>query len=185
MNSIPQTRKAQLNDFDSIASLILEASGCVFIDILQSDDLYKITALLKYFYDKEDNKFSYQNFIVYEADGTILACLNLYHSQKEIFYNNNMSKLLNDDYHIKYTFPIEATINSYYIDTIGVAAKARHQGIATKMISEVISQDNQNVSLIADSDKPQVVKLYQKIGFEIIHKEEMFGRIFYTMLYRK
>lgn len=174
-------RKANVEDFDQIYPLIMSASKLVFVDALQSDDENELRLLVKQYFYAKNNKFSYENTIVYVIDNLVVGCLVSYESDLENVYNLNMENILNNGY--KYC--IESLPNTMYLDTIAVDDNYQGKGIAKTLIEYLIESTKLDVSLIAESYKTNVIAYYKKLGFEVISEDVMFGEKITSMLYKK
>jgi ribosomal protein S18 acetylase RimI-like enzyme len=110
-------------------------------------------------------------FNIAEEDSVLFAEINGELVGMAGWYRNNSEKL-------KHT----ATINSIY-----VKPEYRRKGIASELINEVISELSVKEEIIrldlnVNTQNERAVKLYQKLGFEIVgtlHKEVFVDEIYY------
>lgn len=75
-----------------------------------------------------------------------------------------------------------------YVAELGISRKCRGKGIGSKVISKVISWADKNnfkkVKLDADFRNKGAKKLYEKLGFKVYNKKEIFKRGMYNLEYR-
>ncbi|MDR1782233.1 MAG: GNAT family N-acetyltransferase [Bacilli bacterium] len=174
-------RKACLEDFEAIKPLILSAANCVFEDALATKDTNKINDLLYLFYTNKNTKFCYKNIVVYTKDNVPIGCIIYYDSNVEEKLNNQMNKLINNDYH----FNIESLPNTVYLDTLATNQAYTKQGIGSKLLNYCIDNSDKSLSLLVDVNKEKAKHLYERLGFEVVKTLNIFNETFYQMIYKK
>lgn len=174
-------RKAELQDSEKVAQLILMASFLVFEDMLKTNDYNKIIKFVMNLYDNIDNKYSMNNIIVYTIDDEVAGCLVYYKSKDEAILNKNMQKILNSDY----SFSFESIPNTVYLDSIAVFDNFQGQGIARELIEYLKDNSDSDLSLLVETYKKKVQSFYERLGFEFINKVEIFNGELNSMIYKQ
>lgn len=174
-------RKARLEDKEKVAQLILSASFLVFEDVLKTNDYDKLYEFVMSLFDNIDNKYAINNTIVYTIDDEVAGCLVYYKNSDEAKLNDNMNKILNDNY----PFSIESIPNTIYLDSIAVFDKFQGKGIARKLIEYMMNNFDSDLSLLVETYKENVQAYYQRLGFEVIKKVEMFNGELNLMIYKQ
>lgn len=165
-------RKARLEDREKIAQLILMASSLVFEDILKTTDYDKINEFVMSLYDNSiENKFSMDNIIVYTVDNEVAGCLVYYFHSDEDKLNENMNMIIDGNYQFK----IESIPNTIYLDSIAVFDDYQGKGIARKLIEHMINNFDNEISLLVETYKENVQSFYERLGFNVVGKVELFN----------
>ena len=77
----------------------------------------------------------------------------------------------------------------YYLDTLAVVPEYRHRGIGRALLEDGIrlgkSKGFDLITLVVDSDMPDLVRLYESVGFRSHDHRRIFGVDFLRMSYRK
>ena len=65
----------------------------------------------------------------------------------------------------------ETQAGEYYIDSLAVDTRYRHQGLATLLLRKLIDQKGrkQPVGLLVDKGNPSAERLYRSLGFEYVN----------------
>lgn len=174
-------RKAMIQDQEDVADLVLMASALVFKDILETDDYQTQKDFLMSLYERDDTKYSMNNILVYTINEEVAGCLVYYASEDETLLNNNLNNLLTDGYNFKE----EAAPNSIYLDSLAVFNKYQGQGISRKLLEYAINNFESDLSLLVETYKEHVQSYYERMGFEVIKKVEMFNGELNLMIYKR
>ena len=173
--------KARPEDKERVCELGLMASSCLYGDALKSADLNVQKDLLMKYYDMPMTKASREFTIVYLHEGKVVGCLVYYDGALEKELIANMEKVLDNDY----KFSIEALDNTIYLDSIAVDANYRGLGIASKLINYAIERSDKDLSLLVETYKEDVRNYYERLGFKVVKRVEMFNSELDAMLYKK
>lgn len=173
-------RKATRADFAQVCPLILAASAIVFKDALKTNDTTLLKKQYQIYYLSPSTKFSYLNTVVYEIAGKIVGAISGYDSALEEQYNTAMRQLLLFGEH---HFVKEALPNTFYLDSCGVDPDYRKQGIASALITYMITSEKQDLSLLVETTKPKAEALYQSLGFKNKGQVKAFGVTLHKMIY--
>ena len=112
---------------------------------------------------RTDVYFSYQNIILAKIGLDIIGCILSFRGIDEEKYATNSE-------HDSSLMVRESSDDEIYIDSLAVDERYRGQGIAKKLIFEVIeyakSIGYRKVGLLADLSQPHLGELYRKLGFQ-------------------
>ena len=133
----------------------------------------------------EGTQYSYHNVFVAEVGGKVVGALvgydgaNLYPLREGTFsviarYKSEMPNVADE------TQPGE-----FYIDTLAVDPEFRNRGIGTTLLKYIVQwageQGFPEVGLIVDSENPQAMELYKRVGFEVCGTKNFFGHNMWHM----
>jgi ribosomal protein S18 acetylase RimI-like enzyme len=173
-------RKATYEDSDLIAAHLLMAMEDIVFKFLGVRDNNKAREFMKYFVEKENNQYSYQNCWVAETDKEIVAAVNLYDGAKLIELRQPVVEHIRSQYNPDFKPEDETGPGEYYIDTLGVSLYQRGKGIGSKMlqflINEFVSKQGKTLGLLVDEENPDAKRLYLKLGFNSAGKKILFGK---------
>jgi len=166
-------RKAVKTDAPFIAPLIMEAMNheCCQYFAGPHHTLEDFRKMMVELIEQEESQYSYHNSIVAVND------LNQHVVGVIVGYNGSDLHRLRKAFidAAKKHFDMdhsgmadEAAGDEFYIDSIAVAAEARHQGIASALLHSVIGQQagKRPVGLLVDVDNPKAELLYLRLGFK-------------------
>lgn len=170
-------RQANEKDIDKVCDLILMASSVLFADITKSEDLAVQKDLLKKFYMMPDNKFYYENILVYLHEDELAGCVVFYETSKEVLYNENMGKISNG-----YTFELEGIPGTIYIDSLAVKEEYQGLGISKKLFNYIFKHYKQDLSLLVEQHKETTKAYYERLGFENQGLKILFNAPLYEMI---
>jgi ribosomal protein S18 acetylase RimI-like enzyme len=135
---------------------------------------------MKYFVEKENNQYSYQNCWVAETDKEIVAAVNLYDGARLIELRQPVVEYIRNLHNNDFKPEDETGPGEYYIDTLGVSLYQRGKGIGSKMlqflINEFVSKQGKTLGLLVDEENPDAKRLYLKLGFNSAGKKILFGK---------
>lgn len=179
-------RAATVNDCPKIAQLFSIATDGVANYIwstLQAD--YPGLSLIEIGtkrYAQEQTDFSYQNCVVVEYDGSVIAMIvNFSLKASESEYERNSEFAASSEISVSepnvltpyYTLKLKAP-STWYIGGLAVCPKFRCQGIGTQLLSiarlKAQEQGFQELSLLAFEQNERAVKLYKRNGFKVIER---------------
>ncbi len=161
-------RKATKDDIKVLEGL-QEFIESLEIDILKNYSLVKIQDILKFVFMSENDRFSYNNCIVYEKDGNIKGFSFSYHYNKvekmKNFWFNEVVKKFNlkqDDIIFDYNEVLE---KEFYLDTLYVFSEYRGEGVGNKLLTSFVNSNNTLLSLNVAQSNIRARKLYESYGF--------------------
>lgn len=138
-------------------------------------------ALIEHFFTQENNRFSYQNIIIYKKENQIAGAL--------CFYDGEKSKELDMPLNLEFKKLGKKTLikeceDEMYIDSVVVDEKFRGQKIATKLIFfayEKAKEKGKKLSLIVENKNEKAKKLYENLGFKFIKTKKFYGHLYEYM----
>lgn len=81
----------------------------------------------------------------------------------------------------------ETDPGEYYLDSLAVLPECRHRGIGQALLLDGIqlgtSRGYRQIALVADSEYPHLIRLYESIGFVPADHRLAFGVDFQRMVY--
>lgn len=133
-----------------------------------------MTALVR----RDDSQYSYRNAMVALDDTTsdnkpvVAGVIVGYdgadlHRLREAFLQA-AKEFLDQDFR---GMDDETQAGEYYIDSLAVDTRYRHQGLATLLLRKLIDQKGrkQPVGLLVDKGNPSAERLYRSLGFEYVN----------------
>lgn len=171
---------ASIEQAESIASLIMMAMNHECCQNFAGphhtlEDFHRMmTALVR----RDDSQYSYRNAMVALDDTTsdnkpvVAGVIVGYdgadlHRLREAFLQT-AKEFLDQDFR---GMDDETQAGEYYIDSLAVDTRYRHQGLATLLLRKLIDQKGrkQPVGLLVDKGNPSAERLYRSLGFEYVN----------------
>lgn len=174
-------RNATPGDAKAFGELLLMSSSFLVSLFGGSDN----SALVNIF-RRRKNLFSYEHAKIAEIDGRIAGMLLSYgyrtKSTQEVATGFHLCLEMGFDIVSKLTFFIRSgrlmdfvVEGDYYISNIAVFPEFRGRGIASKLIAEgeleAKSEDARRLVLDTETDHEDAIRLYGKLGFEVVKKD--------------
>ena len=136
---------------------------------------------------REDLLYSYKNCRIAEEDGVVAGSLLSYPGDGyEELRRKTYTELWPDYARKVVTYPLETDPGEYYLDTLAVIPEYRRRGIGSALLRDGIEKGvaagYRTISLVADSDMPHLIRLYESIGFRKAEHRRMFGVDFLRMI---
>ena len=137
---------------------------------------------------REDLLYSYRYTRVAEMDGTLVGSLLSYPGEiYRVMRHKTFSELWPDLAQMDAESEMETGPGEYYLDTLAVVPSCRHRGIGKALLVDGIQKGESlgydRIALVADSDMPPLVRLYESIGFVPADHRHAFGVDFQRMIY--
>lgn len=176
MNIIP----ASAEQAESIASLIMMAMNheCCQNFAGPQHTLEDFHRMMTTLVRREDSQYSYRNAWVALDDNTsddqpIVAGVIVGYDGADLrrlreAFLQAAKKYLDQDFS---GMDDETQAGEYYIDSLAVDTRYRHQGLATLLLRKLIDQKGrkQPVGLLVDKGNPSAEHLYRSLGFEYVN----------------
>ena len=179
-------RPAQLTDTEDAAPLLIEANGDISKRLTGETDWEKVELALRELFQKEDNRHSYRYTYVAELDGKVAGIMGIYPGDDEPEFDNNLREWLAQKGALYLEIDAEAAPRELYINTICVKPEFRNKGIATQLFSyaeELAKQTNfTKLSLNVEIEKEPAIRLYKRLGYEIVSPWTIIGEPFHHMV---
>ena len=79
----------------------------------------------------------------------------------------------------------ETEPGEFYLDSLAVFPKFRHQGIGTQLIlamsNKAFNEGHQRVGLLVDIGNPNAERLYTSLGFQRVNQKQLFSHQMWHM----
>lgn len=182
-------RDARPDDTPFLAKCIM--AGMHFYDfetdIPEDSDIYERLIECE---QRDDLLYSYRHTRVAEMDGTPVGSLLSYPGE---IYRNLRHKTFNELWPDLAQMDAESEMETgpgeYYLDSLAVLPSCRYHGIGKALLLDGIRKGEElgydRIALVADSDMPHLVRLYESIGFVPADHRHAFGVDFQRMIYKK
>lgn len=158
-------RQAKSNEFEQVYPLLMMASASVINTFsTQEDQVYQI---MKQFYC-ENTKFNFKNIFVFEKEEKIVAAMVLFNSIYETEYSKKQKEIIKLKYDLDIEIENEGDNKNFYLDSLAVCESAQKQGIASQMLLFAKEYTKNNLTLLVENSKPQLIKYYAKYGFKVV-----------------
>lgn len=172
-------RKANLEDSQAIATLLMQATGEVIYKFIGVEHYEKARDFLLHFIRMEDNQYSYQNCYVATEDEVIIAACLVYDGAKLEELRKPVLEYIHRHFDANLQIADETQAGEFYIDSLGVAKTQQGKGLGSKLlrflIDERLYKQGQTLGLLVDKTNLRAKKLYLKMGFEPIGEKELIG----------
>lgn len=180
-------REAVPADAHQIAGLIILAMDDLAAKFAGESDPFKAIPLFEHFAALPANQYSYENILVYEAEGVVCGMISAYDGAKLEILRAPFLAYLKKTYGFDAVPEAETEAGEYYIDCISVAEGKQGQGIGKKLIQtlmeRIIPVKHDTLGLLVSLNNPQAEKLYSKLGFKVISQRHFMGGDYNHMQY--
>ncbi|MBQ0768040.1 MAG: GNAT family N-acetyltransferase [Bizionia sp.] len=170
-------RKATKKDSDAIAALLLLAMEDIAYKLVTENNYDKAKRFLKYFIEKENNQYSYENCTVAESENSIIAAVNIYDGGQLETLRAPVIKYIKTFYNSELHIENETQNGEFYIDSLGVCETKQGLGIGSKiikhLIQEYVVERKETLGLLVDKTNPNAKKLYLKLGFKTVGEKTL------------
>ena len=126
----------------------------------------------------DDSQYSYRNTLVaMTADGQLAGICVGYDGKDLRQLRRAFIEAAREAFGQDFSQMLEETgPGEYYIDSLAVDERYRHQGIASALLQAAIAQygKSQPVGLLVDAGNPKAERLYTSCGFHFIEAKNMY-----------
>lgn len=181
-------RDGRPSDAPFLAECIMVGMHMYDFEETRGDDLTDILERLTACEERTDTLYTHARTRVAEIDGTPVGALlsypgELYKELKEKtfreFWPAFFQQFSGDD--------PETDPGEYYLDSLAVLPAFRRQGIGKALLEDGIrrgiAEGFTRIALVADSEMPHLVSLYESLGFVPEEHRHAFGTDFVRMVY--
>ena len=139
---------------------------------------------------REDLLYSYARTRIAEVDGSVAGSLlsypgDIYREMRK----KTFRELWPDFFKMDRSSEQEADPGEYYLDSLAVRPEFRGRGIGRALLDDGIRKGfalgYDRITLVADSDMPHLIRLYESIGFRKADIRHVFGVEFQRMVYKE
>jgi ribosomal protein S18 acetylase RimI-like enzyme len=179
-------RQAQPADAEQAAPLIIDAIGDIAKRMTGETEWDKVEQELCVLFKREDNRHSHIYTYVAELDEKVAGIMVLYAGADAPKLDQNLSEWLTKKGATNSEVDAESLVDELYIDTICIDPSFRGKGIGTKLFEyaeEVAKQNNSaKLSLNVEIEKEPAIRLYKRLGYEIVSPWTIIGEPFHHMV---
>lgn len=172
-------RQALLSDAAAIATSLMLPLEKILYKFMGKKDYEEAYQLLLYFVKRENNQYSYQNCIVAEHEGNVVAALNYYDGGKLIVLRQPVLDYVRGHYNPDFNPEDETQPGEYYIDSLGVNTIVQGKGIGSQLLQFLIDRyvvgQQETIGLLVDDKNPDAKRLYLKLGFKSAGRKTLLG----------
>ncbi len=173
-------REATIKDSELIATYLLLAMEDIVYKFIGKKDKKATINLLQHFVKAEQNQYSFQNCLVAEYSGKIIAAINFYDGANFIQLREPFLQYIKTNFNKDFNPEIETQAGEYYIDTLGVDQSWQGKGIGSKLlkflIEKYVVQAGKTLGLLVEEENPNAKRLYLKLGFKSVGKQILVGK---------
>ena len=175
-------RQANIKDAPIIAQVIGMGFGDdLLLQYCGSNGLAIMEALAK----MEDSQYSYHHALIAEVDGQVAGGLVGYDGAQLQQLRRPTLAYIEQQTGILPQVAEETEPGEFYLDSLAVFPKFRHQGIGAQLIlamsNKAFSEGHQRVGLLVDRDNPNAERLYTSLGFQRINQKTLFNHQMWHM----
>jgi len=173
-------RKATKADSPAIAPLLLLAMEDIIYKFIGVEEHETALNFMLHFVSAETNQYSYENCLVAESTGKIVAALNIYDGGDLVRLREPVIMYVRSNFNKNFRPEDETQAGEYYIDSLGVHPDFQGRGMGTQLlqftIDEYVTQQGKTLGLLVDEDNPDARKLYLKLGFKPAGSKTLVGK---------
>jgi ribosomal protein S18 acetylase RimI-like enzyme len=173
-------RNAKIPDSEAIAALLLLAMEDIIYKFIGKRDQAEALNFMKQFVSAENNQYSYENCLVAESNGKIVAALDLYDGGELARLREPVINYVRSNFDKNFSPEDETQAGEYYIDSLGVQPELQGQGIGAQLlqfiIDKYVTQQRHTLGLLVDEENPDARKLYLKLGFKPAGSKTLVGK---------
>jgi ribosomal protein S18 acetylase RimI-like enzyme len=152
----------------------------ILYEFIGINNTLKAKEFLRYFVEKENNQYSFQNCMVAESENEILGSINIYDGADLQLLRAPVAEYVKKHFNIDFNPENETQKGEYYIDSFGVSPDKQGKGIGTKILQHLIKaytiENQYTIGLLVDEENPNAEKLYLKLGFEFVGRKILVGK---------
>lgn len=179
-------RQAQPADATQAAPLIIDAIGDIAKRMTGETEWKKVEEELCLLFKREDNRHSHIYTYVAEQDEKVAGIMVLYSGAEAPELDRNLSEWLTEKGAANSEVDAESLADELYVDTVCIDPAFRGKGIGTKLLQyaeEVAKQKNiSKLSLNVETEKEPAIRLYKRLGYEIVSPWTIIGEPFHHMV---
>jgi ribosomal protein S18 acetylase RimI-like enzyme len=179
-------RQARPADAKNAAPLIIDAIGDIAKRMTGETEWELIEQGLCELFKRNDNRHSHLYTYIAELSGTVAGILVLYPGKDAPALDRNLSDWLAEKGAANTEVDAESLADELYIDTVCIDPAFRGRGIGSQLFAyaeEVAKQtDIRKLSLNVETQKEPAIRLYKRLGYEIVSPWTIIGEPFHHMV---
>ena len=172
-------RKAQFEDSEAIATLLMLASGEVMYKFIGEKNYAKARDFLLHFVRSLSNQYSFQNCYVAEEEGEIVGAALVYDGANLQELRKPVLEYVHQHFDRNLNVEDETQAGEYYIDSLGISPDHQGKGIGSKLLQFVINEkviaEGGTIGLLVDKTNPGAKRLYLNLGFVPVGEKTLLG----------
>jgi ribosomal protein S18 acetylase RimI-like enzyme len=180
-------RPAIPSDAAKAVPLIMEAIGHIAFVLTGTTDVQQTVSILSDFFQREDNRLSYQNTLVMQEEGELVGLAILYDGAKARELDASLERAAaarSGD--LNYRIPTEADVSEFYLDTLSVIPRCQGKGYGRRLIEAGCDRARQlkhsRIALLVQADSPAPKRLYDRLGFRADYTRLVAGHEYFHMV---
>ena len=179
-------RQAQPADAEDAAPLIIDAIGDIAKRITGETEWDLVKQGLYELFKRDDNRHSYLYTYVAELAGKVVGIMVLYPGKDAPRLDQNLSNWLAAKGAGNAEIDAESLEDELYIDTVSIDPAFRGKGIGSQLFAfaEIVAkqQHTPKLSLNVETQKEPAIRLYKRLGYEIVLPWTIIGEPFHHMV---
>lgn len=179
-------RKAEPSDAKKSVPLIIDAIGEIAERMTGETEPEKVEQSLCELFVRDDNPNSYLYTYMAEVEGVIAGTLVLYSGADAPKLDENLRAWLVEKGANVTEVDSESLPDEFYIDTICIDPAFRGKGIGSQLFAfaeDIAKQKGHSkLSLNVETQKEPAIRLYKRLGYEIVSPWTIIGEPFHHMV---
>ena len=184
MNTV--IRRAYPSDAENVAPLIIDAIGDIAERMTGEIETEKVVQGMCELFRRDDNPHSYLYTYVVELEGNLTGTMVLYPGTIAPQLDRNLSAWLVKKGAKVSEIDAESLSDELYINTVCIAPEYRGKGIGSQLFEyaeSIAKRDGiSKLSLNVETQKESAIRLYTRLGFEIVSPWTIIGEPFHHMV---
>lgn len=181
-----QLRKATPLDAEKVVPLVIDAIGDIAKRMTGESEPEMIEQSMCELSKLNDNPHAYRVTYIAELDGEIAGTMILYSGKEAPRLDRNLSAWLEEKGAEITHIDAESLPDELYINTISVNPKFRGNGIGTQLLhyAETVAKQQGigKIALNVETGKEKAIRLYERVGYEIVSPWTIIGEPFHHMV---
>lgn len=179
-------RQARPADAEKSAPLIIDAIGDIAQRMTGETEPEKIEQGLCELFRRDDNMHAYRFTYIAELDGEIAGIMVIYSGEEAPQLDVNHSAWLAARGATVSEIDPESLPDELYINTVCIDPHFRGKGIGTRLFAfaEELAKETgiRKLSLNVETQKEAAIRLYKRLGYEIVSPWTIIGEPFHHMV---
>lgn len=180
-------RQAVPGDAAKAVPLILQAIGHVAFLLSGTNDSEETASILSDFFERGENRISYQNALVIEEEGELVGVAIVYDGAEARALDlplTSAAAMRSGD--ANYRIPAEPEASEFYLDTLSVSPHYQGKGYGRKLIEAGCDRARQRghlrMALLVEVDSEAPKRLYERAGFRADYTKSIWGQEYFHMV---
>lgn len=186
LNLSTQIRPARPTDADKAVPLIIDAIGDIANRLTGATEDEMVKKRLCELFMQADNRHSYNYTYIAEMNDDLVGVIVLYPGEDAPVLDRNLMNWLIEKGVVAPEIDAESLPGELYIDTVCIAPAFRGKGIGTQLftfVEKLAKQKGFNqLALNVETQKDSAIRLYERLGYEIVSPWTIIGEPFHHMV---